>query len=95
MLEKRVIPLLLLDEGGLVKGETFRNHQYVGDPINTVRIFNEKFVDELIIVDRSAYEHGINFELLTEIAGEAFMPLAYGGGVTSMDDFRALFALGF
>lgn len=94
MLEKRVIPLLLLDEGGLVKGQAFRNHQYVGDPINTVRIFNEKFVDELIIVDRSAYEHGINFKLLNEIAGEAFMPLAYGGGVTSMDDFRALFALG-
>ena len=91
MLEKRIIPMLLIDDGGLVKGKSFQNHKYVGDPINTVRIFNEKFVDELIILDRSAYKNGVNFNLLNEIAGEAFMPLCYGGGVKSLDDFRKLF----
>ncbi|MBF4332646.1 imidazole glycerol phosphate synthase subunit HisF, partial [Vibrio anguillarum] len=74
MLKKRVIPVLLLQDGGLVKGEKFKKHKYVGDPINAVRIFNEKEVDELAFVDISV---GVNrgepdYELIGDMASEAF-----------------------
>ena len=96
MLKTRVIPCLLLRNGGLVKTVRFKEAKYVGDPINAVRIFNEKEVDELVFLDISATPAGRepNFELLTSIASEAFMPFGYGGGVTRLDHIKQLFALG-
>jgi len=96
VLQTRVIPILLLKNRGLYKGVKFKNHHYVGDPINTVKIFNEKEVDELILLDITASKDGkaIDFEFIEEIATEAFMPLAYGGGVTSVEDAQRLFSLG-
>lgn len=85
MLVNRVVPVLLLKGGLLVKTERFKKPIYVGDPINAVRIFNEKEVDELVILDMDPSRTGskVNLGLIEEIAGEAFMPIAYGGGVTS------------
>ena len=95
MLTTRIIPTLLLRRQGLVKGQQFRNHRYVGDPINTVKIFNEKEVDELIFLDISAREgNGPNLRLLKDIASETFMPLAYGGGITKTKQIEELFKLG-
>ena len=96
MLQIRVIPVLLIKDGGLCKGVKFKKHQYVGDPINTVKIFNEKEVDELVIIDISVTKENkeIDFELIKQIAGEAFMPLAYGGGIKTVDDARKIFSLG-
>ncbi len=89
----RVIPLLLIQNGKLVKGTKFKNHRYVGDPINAVRIFNEKEVDELSIIDISASKMNRrpNIGQIREIAGEAFMPLSYGGGITSIDEVKEIF----
>ncbi len=97
MKKTRVIPVLLLRSQGLVKTFKFKDPKYIGDPINAVRIFNEKEVDELIFLDIDATKNSCepNFELLTDIAGEAFMPMAYGGGITSLDQIRRIFALGF
>ncbi len=96
MLKPRFIPVLLLRGSGLYKTTKFRDAIYVGDPINAVRIFNEKAVDELIILDIDAYKSssGPRLEVLAEIASEAFIPLCYGGGVRSLSDFEALFRLG-
>ncbi len=96
MLQTRVIPVLLLKNGGLYKGVKFKNHKYVGDPINTVKIFNDKEVDELVLLDieASRYKKAIDFKLLEEIATEAFMPLAYGGGIRTVEDAQKLFSLG-
>ena len=96
MLNIRVIPALLLRNGGLVKTVRFKDAKYVGDPINAVRIFNEKEVDEMVFLDISATPEGRgpNFALLAEIATEAFMPFAYGGGITKVEDVRRLYALG-
>ncbi|MGB7741063.1 MAG: AglZ/HisF2 family acetamidino modification protein [Steroidobacteraceae bacterium] len=96
MLSTRVIPCLLLRDGGLVKTVEFGSPRYVGDPINAVRIFNDKEVDELVFLDIAATTSGNepNFELLADIASEAFMPFAYGGGITTTDHARRLFALG-
>lgn len=92
---KRVIPVLLLRNAGLVKGMRFKDHQYVGDPINAVKIFNDKEVDELIFLDISARERKeINFELLSRISSEAFMPFAYGGGITNCQQIEKLFRSG-
>lgn len=97
MNKTRVIPVLLLRGKGLVKTVKFKDPKYIGDPINSVRIFNEKEVDELVFLDITATPEGRgpDFELLTDIAGEAFMPMAYGGGVTSLDQVQRIFALGF
>ena len=96
MLTKRIIPTLLINENGdLVKGQSFKNHKYVGDPINAVKIFNDK-VDELVILDISATEKNkLNFKLLEEIASQAFMPLAYGGGIKDIEDVEKILYLGF
>lgn len=98
MLSHRVIPCLLLSErrGGLVKTTKFGKPQYVGDPINAVKIFNDKEVDEIIIIDIDATSEGRgpNFGLIEELAGECFMPLCYGGGIRHADDARTLFKLG-
>ena len=96
MLRTRVIPVLLLKDRGLVKGQQFKNHKYVGDPINAVKIFNEKEVDELVFLDISATDEnrGPDFDLLADIASEAFMPFAYGGGVKTVKQVERLFSIG-
>lgn len=96
MLRTRVIPVLLLKNGGLVKGCQFKNHKYIGDPINAVKIYNEKEVDELMFFDISATQKGqeINFDLIKDIASEAFMPFGYGGGIHSIEQIKKLFNLG-
>ena len=90
------MPSLLLEGGRLVKTTRFEGASYVGDPVNAVRIFNEKEVDELVLLDISAREggKGPDFALLRDISSECFMPLAYGGGVRRIEDFERLFALG-
>lgn len=92
----RVIPVLLLHKGGLVKSVKFKNYKYVGDPINAVKIFNEKEVDEIIILDIDATreKRPPNFEQIKEIAGEAFIPMAYGGGISSIEEISLLFYSG-
>jgi cyclase len=96
MLKTRVMPVLLMKDGGLYKGVKFQGHKYVGDPINTVKIFNEKEVDELIIfdIDASKLNKPIDFKLLKSIASEAFMPISYGGGIRDLEDAQKLFSLG-
>jgi cyclase len=96
MLNHRVIPCLLLSNGGLVKTRKFKNGVYVGDPINAIRIFNEKEVDELVLLDirASLDNRGPDYDFLNEIASECFMPLAYGGGITSIDQIKTLLRLG-
>lgn len=96
MLLKRVIPVLLLQNDGLVKTKQFSHPQYIGDPINAVKIFNEKEVDELVVLDIDAtrMNRKPNFNLIREIASECFMPLAYGGGITTMDDVNTLIKSG-
>lgn len=97
MLIKRIIPSLLIKNGGLVKTTQFKNPSYIGDPINTVKIFNEKEVDEIVIFDIDASSHNKkpNFELLHEMASEAFMPLMYGGGIKNLEDMSRIFNIGF
>jgi cyclase len=97
MLRRRVIPCLLLHNGGLVKTTRFREPKYVGDPINAVKIFNDKEVDELVLLDIDASKagRGPNLELLSKINREAFMPLAYGGGISTLEQARAVLSLGF
>src|SRR3979409_1623913 len=96
MIKLRVIPCRLLSDGGLVKTVKFADPKYVGDPINAIRIFNEKEVDELIVVDITASREARepNYELIREFAGECFMPLCYGGGITTLDQAQRLFSIG-
>jgi cyclase len=96
MLRTRVIPVLLLRGESLVKTVRFGRYVYVGDPCNTVRIFNELEVDELCVLDISATREGRgpNLALLADMANECFMPLAYGGGIRSFAQAEALFRLG-
>ncbi|MBS1680677.1 MAG: imidazole glycerol phosphate synthase subunit HisF [Bacteroidetes bacterium] len=90
----RVIPSLLIQNGGLVKSIKFKDHKYVGDPINAVKIFNEKGVDEIVMLDRTASASGPNFEAIEDFASEAFMPLGYGGGVSSVEQIKKLISIG-
>lgn len=96
MLRARLIPTLLLRAGGLYKTVRFKDDTYVGDPINAVRIFNDKAVDELILLDIDAHREGQgpDFSRVADIASEAFIPLCYGGGVTQLGHFERLFKLG-
>ena len=96
MIKPRVIPALLLKGQGLVKTVKFKEPKYLGDPINIVRIFNDKEVDELVLLDITATpeKRGPQFDLLKNIASEAFIPLAYGGGIRSMDDVKKLLSIG-
>jgi len=96
MLRTRVIPCLLLHQEGLVKTHKFSSPKYVGDPINAIKIFNDKEVDELIVLDIGASKGrvGPNFTLIEQFASECFMPLCYGGGVRSLEDAKKLFSLG-
>jgi len=97
VLRTRVIPALLLRNESLVKTIRFGKFTYVGDPCNTVRIFNELEMDELLFLDITATLDGRNpnLELLAYIANECFMPLGYGGGIRSLDHAKAVFDIGF
>ena len=97
MLRTRVIPSLLLKGGSLVKTVKFKKYNYIGDPVNTVRIFNELEVDELMFLDifASRKKSDINFQLLKDIANECFMPLSYGGGIHNFNDAKKIFEIGF
>lgn len=97
MVRTRLIPVLLLHEESLVKTRRFKKFTYVGDPANTVRIFNELEVDELLFLDvRASLKATVpNYEVLRDIADECFMPLGYGGGVTSLEIAKRVFDTGF
>jgi imidazole glycerol-phosphate synthase subunit HisF len=97
MYQSRVIPVLLCNlEGSLVKTQKFKKPVYVGDPVNAVKIFNDKEVDELIFLDITATAQGRkpNIKYIKEIATEAFMPLCYGGGLNNIDDIRSVIKAG-
>ena len=97
MLRTRVIPALLLRKDSLVKTVNFDKFSYVGDPANTVRIFNELEVDELLFMDITASieQRRANLKVLADIANECFMPLGYGGGIDSLDKAKDVFNIGF
>ena len=95
MIIRRIIPCLLIKDGGLVKTNKFSNPQYIGDPINAVKIFNEKEADEIIILDIEATtKNFINFDLMAKIFGESFVPITYGGGIKSIEDAKKIINLG-
>src|SRR3989338_10800125 len=96
MLKTRVFPCLLLKGTGLVKTVQLKNPTYVGDPINAVKIFNTKEVDELVLLDITATEENRSpqFDLIAKISDECRMPLSVGGGVRSVDDIRKLLSGG-
>jgi cyclase len=96
MLKHRVIPTLLLHNGGLVKTQRFKAPKYVGDPINAIRIFNEKEVDELMVLDISASKENRepDYALIEQFASECYMPLTYGGGVRTVQQAQRIFASG-
>ena len=96
MLLPRIIPCLLLRGGGFYKTTKFKKPIYLGDPINILKIFNEKKVDEIMVLDigATASAQGPNFSLLRDFASECFMPLSYGGGINRLDQIKALFQLG-
>jgi len=96
MLKHRVIPSLLLKNSGLVKTIQFKNPKYIGDPINAIRIFNEKEVDELMVIDIGLGKNGgePNYRLIEQFASECFMPLCYGGGIRTIDQATRLFNIG-
>lgn len=96
MLRSRIIPCLLVHKKGLVKTVQFKDPKYVGDPINAVKIFNEKEVDELMVVDidASVESRGPDFTLIKNLATECRMPLCYGGGVTTVEQAKKIISLG-
>lgn len=96
MLRPRIIPSLLIHDNGLVKTVNFKNPKYVGDPINAVKIFNEKAVDELAIFDIDATVLGKepNYSLIERLASQSMMPLCYGGGVKTVEQAQRIFSLG-
>jgi len=90
----RLIPLLLLDGDRLIKTIRFEKPVYVGDPLNTLRILNDKQCREAIVIDRLASKQGIRFNLIEDMASECFMPLAYGGGIQNIDDAERIIQSG-
>ena len=96
MLKPRIIPCLLVSDKGLVKTVNFKNPKYVGDPINAVRIFNEKRVDELMVldIDASAENREPDYKMIANLAAECRMPLCYGGGVKTVEQAHRIFSLG-
>ena len=92
MLQIRIIPVLLLEKSALVKSKKFKDLTYIGDPINAVRIFNDKEVDEIILLDITASkeQREPNFNLIAEIGSEAFVPFAYGGGIKNISQVRKI-----
>lgn len=96
MLRARIIPCLLVQNNGLVKTVKFASPKYVGDPINAVKIFNEKEVDELIVldIDASAHNKDPNYEMIRNLAAECRMPLCYGGGVKTVEQVERIVSMG-
>ncbi len=96
MLRPRIIPCLLIHKGGLVKTTQFAKPKYVGDPLNAVRIFNEKEVDELMVLDIDASRNGTapDLQLIAHLANQCRMPLTYGGGVQTVEQFEQIIRLG-
>lgn len=96
MYRARVIPCLLVRGNGLLKTRKFKDPKYIGDPVNAVRIFSDKEVDEIVVLDIDASREGNepNYALIEEMAGEAFMPMAYGGGIRSLEQVRRLIRSG-
>ncbi len=96
MLKPRIIPCLLVRNGGLVKTVQFNSHKYVGDPINAVRIFNEKEVDELVVldIDATVQSREPDYTLIQNLAAECRMPLCYGGGVKTAEQIQRIVRLG-
>ena len=97
MIYNRVIPCLLLQNRTLVKTINFNRYSYIGDPLNTCRIFNELEVDEMAILDIQAAKNlqRPDFQFLQELASECFMPLSYGGGISTLEDAKKIFSIGF
>jgi cyclase len=96
VLRPRIIPVLTVKDGALVKTTRFRGPVYVGDPVNAVRIFNEKGVDEIVLLDIGASVDGRppDLDMIEQIAGEAYVPVAYGGGVTTVEQCNAVLRAG-
>jgi cyclase len=96
MLRPRIIPCLLVHEGGLVKTVEFKNPKYVGDPINAVKIFNEKEADELVVldIDATVNRREPDYKMITHLAAECRMPLCYGGGVRTPEQAKKIIGLG-
>jgi imidazole glycerol-phosphate synthase subunit HisF len=96
MILKRIIPTLLYSKNGLYKTIKFKNKNYIGDPINTIKLFNDLKVDELILldIDATVNKTGPNLSLINDVSNECFMPLCYGGGITSLKQAENVFKLG-
>ena len=96
MLKTRIIPVLLIRNNLLYKSVKFKNHLYIGDPLNTLKIFNEKEVDEIVLLDTLATlkNEEPDYSLIKLLASECFMPLAYGGGINSINQIEKIFKLG-
>jgi imidazole glycerol-phosphate synthase subunit HisF len=96
MLRSRIVPCLLIHSNGLVKSFKFKDYKYVGDPLNAVKIFNEKEVDELIVldIDKSSLKQEPDFDLIRKMAIECRMPFCYGGGVSTVDQAKKIISLG-
>lgn len=96
MLKPRLIPSLLIEDGLVVKTTKFKDPKYIGDPINTVKIFNEKHVDEICVFDISATKdnHEPNYHLISDLASQSRMPMCYGGGIKTVEQARKIFNLG-
>lgn len=96
MLSTRVIPVLLLHKKGLYKTIQFKSPKYIGDPLNAIKIFNEKEVDELIVIDidKSKFKKEPDYAMISAFASECFMPVCYGGGITTINQIKNIFAIG-
>lgn len=96
MMTRRIVPILLLSDRKIVKTIKFKEPKYIGDPINIVRIFNDKEVDELMLIDidASIQKKSPQFDYIAEVVSEAFIPMTYGGGVTTLEDVRKLLTIG-
>jgi cyclase len=96
MLRPRIIPALLIEQDYLVKTVRFKYDKYIGDPINTLRLFNEKEVDEIVFLDISASKRKVepNYNLIKDLASECFMPMSYGGGITNLKQIEKILNIG-
>jgi imidazole glycerol-phosphate synthase subunit HisF len=91
---KRIIPILLVDNNELIKTKSFKDPNYIGDLLNSVKIYNELQVDELCILDKSAKFNGVNYEMISEFVNESFSPVSYGGGIKNIKQIEKILRLG-